>query len=119
MQAAIAPLAAAAILIAACTPMDDAGDSPAPASNAAPPPAEAGETPPPVADAPGPCDAAKVQDLLGGASDESVRAEAQKRSGASTVRVYRQGDPITMDYRSDRLNIETDQAGKVLAIRCG
>lgn len=73
-----------------------------------------GETPA----ATGKCDAAAVQGLVG-QPVAAVRADAQRRSGAATVRVYRTGDAVTMDFREDRLNIETAPDGRIVALRCG
>ncbi|GAA4217722.1 hypothetical protein GCM10022253_16940 [Sphingomonas endophytica] len=64
------------------------------------------------------CDANAVQSLVGRMAAE-VTAEAQKRSGARTVRSYRSGDAVTMDFRPDRLNVERDAAGKVVKFSCG
>lgn len=66
----------------------------------------------------GPCDAAKVQDLIGRPVDQ-VQADAQRRSGARSVRVYRSNSPVTMDYRPDRLNVETDEKGAIVKLSCG
>lgn len=64
------------------------------------------------------CDATAVQDFVGRPADMVVE-EAQRRSGARTVRRYRSGDPVTMDFRSDRLNIETDGNGRIVKLSCG
>lgn len=65
------------------------------------------------------CGDAKLADLMGKAWAESMRADALKRSGARTLRVIAPGMAVTMDYRTDRLNIETDEAGRITRIRCG
>ncbi|MDF2493363.1 I78 family peptidase inhibitor [Sphingomonas sp.] len=43
---------------------------------------------------------------------------AQRAAGAQVIRAYVTGDALTMDYRSDRLNIETDPNGKIVAVSC-
>ena len=75
----------------------------------------------PIAEATAPgvqCDANAVQSLVGRMAAD-VTAEAQKRSGARSVRSYRSGDALTMDFRPDRLNVERDAAGKVVKFSCG
>lgn len=64
------------------------------------------------------CDAEAVQDLIGKPLEAS-RADAMRRAGAATVRAYVSGSPVTMDYRHDRLNIETDEAGTIVKLSCG
>lgn len=71
------------------------------------------------AEAPGTrCDAGAAAALVGRAADASL-AEAQRLSGARTVRRYATGDAVTMDYRADRLNVETDAGGTIVKLSCG
>lgn len=72
----------------------------------------------PVAERPGACNAAAVQDLVGQPL-ATAQAEAKQRAGAATVRSYVTGAAITMDYRVDRLNIETDAGGTIVRLSCG
>lgn len=65
------------------------------------------------------CNADRAQPLLGRKATPGLVERAKQRSGAHAVRVIRPGDAVTMDFRSDRLNVELDDAGKVTAIRCG
>ncbi|OWK34003.1 I78 family peptidase inhibitor [Sphingomonas dokdonensis] len=90
-------IVAAAVMLAGCTTMDDATSA----------------TPAPAA-----CNAAAVQDLLG-KSATTVQAAAKQRAGAALVRTYESGSPVTMDYRADRLNIETDAGGTIVKLSCG
>ncbi len=64
------------------------------------------------------CDATALRGLVGRPAAE-VTAQAQRRSGARSVRSYATGDMLTMDLRPDRLNIERDAAGKVVRFSCG
>ncbi|KQN93019.1 hypothetical protein ASE95_10575 [Sphingomonas sp. Leaf231] len=64
------------------------------------------------------CDANAAQALVGRPAAQ-VAAEAQRLSGARSVRRYATGDMLTMDFRPDRLNIETDAAGNVVKLSCG
>lgn len=64
------------------------------------------------------CDANAAQSLVGRPADAAV-AEAQRLSGARTVRRYVTGSPLTMDFRPDRLNVETNAAGTIVKLGCG
>lgn len=46
-------------------------------------------------------------------------SEVHTDSLPSPRRIYAHGDPVTMDYRPDRLNIVTDEQGVIIAVRCG
>jgi hypothetical protein len=79
------------------------------------------EAPPaaPAPEAPGArCDANAAAKLVGQSADR-IAAEAQRLSGARTVRRYGSNDSVTMDYRPDRLNIQTDDKGVVVRFSCG
>jgi hypothetical protein len=80
------------------------------AATAAPEPA-----PPPE----GKCDIAPLQRFVGQPATADLAAEAQRLSGARTVRWKAPGMAVTMDYRPDRLNIEIDAAQKVVSFDCG
>jgi hypothetical protein len=65
------------------------------------------------------CEAGKAQALVGQAASAELGARALKLTGARTIRWIRPGDMVTMDYRTDRLNIELDGRNRVAASRCG
>ena len=47
-------------------------------------------------------------------------AEAQQITGATIVRQIRPGQGVTMDYRKERVTIETDpKSGRVIRAYCG
>ena len=47
-------------------------------------------------------------------------AEARRLTGASLVRQIQPGQPVTMDYRLERVTIETDsKTGKIVRASCG
>lgn len=51
-----------------------------------------------------------------GISDE----DAKQMTGATIVRQLKPGDPATMDFRQERVTIETDPAtGKIVRATCG
>ncbi|KQX19061.1 MULTISPECIES: I78 family peptidase inhibitor [unclassified Sphingomonas] len=68
---------------------------------------------PPVA-----CDAARVEAYVG-RNGTAVAEEARTAAGARSVRVIAPGQAVTMDFRRDRLNIETDASGTVVRVSCG
>ena len=67
----------------------------------------------------GNCDAGPTQELIGREASAELGAEALARSGARTIRWIQPGQAVTMDYRTDRLNIELDENNRVTAITCG
>jgi hypothetical protein len=74
---------------------------------------------PPPATTAGECNAAQAQFAVGRTLDDNLRAQVLSSTGARTVRVYRTGDAITMDFSAQRLNLELDAAGKVVKASCG
>ena len=64
------------------------------------------------------CDGAKAQAFVG-RDGAAISEDARVAAGAKAVRVIGPDQAVTMDFRPDRLNLETDQAGKVLKARCG
>ena len=88
----------------------DAGATPAPADASAPG-AALGLT--------GECNADAVQGLVGQAGTDAVLEQAKTDSGARTVRALRPGEPATMDFRADRLDIALDDKGVIQSLRCG
>jgi hypothetical protein len=66
-----------------------------------------------------PCDAAKVRALVGRTADTKTVAQAIKLSGSHNMRIVRSGDPVSMDYSTDRITIELDNNNKVLRLSCG
>lgn len=68
--------------------------------------------------------------LPGGCSEDAAEAlagkarvsdaEAQQITGATIVRQIRPGQGVTMDYRKERVTIETDpKTGKIIRAYCG
>jgi hypothetical protein len=65
------------------------------------------------------CGSGKAADLIGKRWTGAMSAPTLKRTGARSLRVIAPGDMVTMDYRPDRLNIETDAEGRVVRLKCG
>lgn len=65
------------------------------------------------------CDASAAQTLVGRQKSDALAALAMKRTGTKTVRWIAPGQAVTMDYRTDRLNIEVDAQEIAIRISCG
>jgi hypothetical protein len=65
------------------------------------------------------CDAAAAQFAVGKPATPALLEQARVKAGAQTARVLGPNDMITMEYRSDRLNLNTDQAATVGRVNCG
>ncbi len=65
------------------------------------------------------CDATAAQPLVGKQKSEALGIEAMKRTGAATIRWIAPGQPVSMDYRTDRLNVEVDEQERVIRFNCG
>ena len=66
-----------------------------------------------------PCDAGPAQRLVGRRATARLLAAARRLSGASSIRLVRPGEPISMDYSTDRLTIEVDERNRLLRLSCG
>lgn len=81
--------------------------------------------PPPEPDVPvhgddgGSCNANAAQGLIGRPADTALGNEAQRLTGARTIRWIRPGDMVTMEYSPSRLNIHLDERHRVSRINCG
>ena len=74
-----------------------------------------------VPSVPGPgavCDAAGAAFAIGAAATPILIEQARIGASASTVRVIWPGDLVTLDYHTDRLNIELDAVGQAVAVTC-
>ena len=66
----------------------------------------------------GPCKPEAAESLSG--KDRISDEEAKQITGATIVRQLKPGDPATMDFRQERVTIETDPAtGKIVRAVCG
>ena len=74
----------------------------------------------PAASPPGSvCNAQPAQFAVGQNSTASVVESARQRSGAQTARILRPGQIITKEYDTQRLNLEVDGNGRIIAVKCG
>jgi hypothetical protein len=67
----------------------------------------------------GKCRDGTVDGLVGQSYDAKIHNLIQRRSHSSTVRVVRPGQPVTMDYRIDRITVSLDERGRIVSARCG
>lgn len=65
------------------------------------------------------CNAQPAQAAVGQNSTASVVESARARSGARMVRILRPGQMVTKEFDTQRLNLEVDANGRILAVRCG
>jgi len=65
------------------------------------------------------CAAGAAAALVGRPASTELGAEAMRLTGAGALRWIPPGAMVTMDYRTDRVNIELDANNRVTRIRCG
>ncbi|MBT1155633.1 hypothetical protein J1C56_08505 [Aminobacter anthyllidis] len=66
----------------------------------------------------GTCDRAAAESLAG--KDRIADDEVKRLTGATIVRQHKPGDPATMDFRQERVTVETDPTtGKIVRAFCG
>lgn len=105
---AVSVAMAAVLMMTGCAGYGQAPASPPASSPSATAPA-------PVA----PCNAQPAQSAVGQSSTASVMESARVRSGAQMARILRPGQMITKEFNAQRLNLEVDANGRILAVRCG
>ena len=104
---------AALLMMTGCTgygqaPATPVGSNPGAAAPAAPVPPTAAL-----------CDAKPAQFAVGQASTASIMESARVRSGAQMARILRPGQMITKEFNAQRLNLQVDASGRILAVNCG
>src|SRR5690349_7446271 len=123
--------------MAACAPSETPPEPAASTSSAAgstpgaspesqsttPAPIASGEPAPtaePTDAGPDSCGASKVRGRwLNALPTDDVKAEIAKTVGDRRIRYYAEGDPITMDYSEERLNVVLGKDGRIKDFRCG
>lgn len=67
----------------------------------------------------GRCDAAGAQFAVGQQASAALLAQARIKAGAQDSRFIGPNDMVTLEYRSNRVNLNTDANGKVVRVNCG
>ena len=93
-----------ALSLAACASTNN--DSPLASAEPAAPPAD------------DKCNASLVANLVGQPWHDSMLTQLKEAVGHETIRTIRPGQPVTMDYREERLNVEIGPDGKVVRVFC-
>ena len=65
------------------------------------------------------CDSTGAQWAVGKTNTVKHVEEARRHAGALMARVLRPGQPATMDYNFERLNLQVDASGRIIAATCG
>ncbi|MBK5008914.1 hypothetical protein IAE33_000774 [Pseudomonas sp. S60] len=102
-RALLATLAVAGVL-AGCSTGGDAGGTQAPA-------AAAGND--------GRCEASGADFAVGKQGSPELLEQARKASGSQMARILKPHDVVTLEYRSERLNLNVDEQGRVTRVNCG
>jgi len=113
MKKTLTPFAVACSLALGAAITGCAGYGQTPAPSAASTATGAGSLPASV------CNAQPAQFVVWQNSTASVVESARQRSGAQTARILRPGQIITKEYDTQRLNLEVDGTGRILAAKCG
>ncbi|KTT01587.1 I78 family peptidase inhibitor [Pseudomonas parafulva] len=102
-RAYLATLAVAAVLAGCST----GGDS----SSGQVPEAPAGDD--------GRCQASGADFAVGKMGSAELLEQARKASGSQMARILKPHDVVTLEYRSERLNLNVDEQGRVTRVNCG
>ena len=72
-----------------------------------------------VASAEDSCGAAQLRGWISAWPTGDVKAQIAHTVGKRTIRYYREGDPITIDFAPARLNAIIGKSGRIADFRCG
>ncbi|MHC6226065.1 I78 family peptidase inhibitor [Pseudomonas sp. X10] len=67
----------------------------------------------------GRCQASGADFTLGKPGTAELLEQARQSSGSQTARILKPHDVVTLEYRSDRLNLNVDEQGVVTRVNCG
>lgn len=108
----------AAVLMAGCSSLQQPSTAPGttPEVAAPAPPPAIGASTAPAGDI---CKPQGAQWAVGKEPTIRVTEEARVRAGARMARVLRPGQMVTKELDQQRLNLDVDASGKIVAARCG
>lgn len=67
----------------------------------------------------GRCEASGADFTVGKPASAELLEQARKASGSQMARILKPHDVITLEYRSERLNLNVDDKGVVTRVNCG
>ncbi|PWB35642.1 hypothetical protein DCO48_01780 [Pseudomonas sp. SDI] len=67
----------------------------------------------------GRCEASGAAFAVGKPASAELLEQARKASGAQIARILKPHDVMTLEYRSERLNLNADEQGVVSRVNCG
>ncbi|MBV6821613.1 I78 family peptidase inhibitor [Pseudomonas sp. PD9R] len=65
------------------------------------------------------CEAKAAEFTIGKTASPELLEQARTRAGAQNARFLLPNDMVTLEYRSDRLNLNTDANKVVMRVNCG
>ncbi|MHC8321256.1 I78 family peptidase inhibitor [Pseudomonas sp. GB2N2] len=65
------------------------------------------------------CEAKAAEFTLGKQATPALLEQARTRAGAQNARILKPDDMVTLEYRSDRLNLNTDANLVITRVNCG
>ena len=68
---------------------------------------------------PGACTPEHAKALIGFRYGEGIADRVMSFTGARTIRVIHPGQIVTMDFRTDRVNVHVDARGRIVSVTCG
>ena len=65
------------------------------------------------------CESKAAEFAIGQKASPQLLEQARTRAGAQNARILKPNDMITLEYRSDRLNLNTDDNLVITRVNCG
>lgn len=65
------------------------------------------------------CDSKAAEFAIGKKASPQLLEQARNRAGAQNARILKPNDMVTLEYRSDRLNLNADENLVINRVNCG